>query len=65
LFLEGRLTFFCYAALLDQEEVDTASGLCTATNTARKELDSLLDSGCGACASLQIAGSSTLSAIGL
>jgi hypothetical protein len=59
------LDFVRYAAPLDQEEVDTASGLRTTTNAARKELDSLLYTGRGACASLQIAGSSNLSAIGL
>jgi hypothetical protein len=59
------LEFFHYAAPLEREEVDIASGLRTATNATRKELDSLLDTGHGACASLQIAGSCTLSAIGL
>jgi hypothetical protein len=59
------LEFFRYAAPFDQEEVDTASGLRIATDTVEKELDSLFDIGRGACASLQIAGSSTLSAIGL
>jgi hypothetical protein len=59
------LDFVRYAAPLDQEEVDTASGLRTTTDAARKELDSLLYIGCGACASLQIAGSSNLSATGL
>jgi hypothetical protein len=50
---------------LDQEEVDTASGLRTTTDAMRKELDSLFDAGRGACASLEIAGSSNLSPIGL
>jgi hypothetical protein len=36
-----------------------------ATDAARKELDGLLNAGCQACGSLQIAGSSGLSAIGL
>jgi hypothetical protein len=59
------LNFFRYAAPLEREEVDTASDLRTATDATRKELDSLLSAGHGACASLQIAGSYTLSAIGL
>jgi hypothetical protein len=59
------LDFFCYAAPLEQAEVDTASGLRTTTDVARKELDSLLDAGCGACASLQIAEASHLFATGL
>jgi hypothetical protein len=50
---------------LEQEEVDTALGLRTATDGVRKELDSLFDAGRGACASLQIAGSSNLFATGL
>jgi hypothetical protein len=36
-----------------------------ATDAAKKELDGLLNAGCLACGSLQIAGSSGLSAIGL
>jgi hypothetical protein len=36
-----------------------------ATNEAKKELDGLLNAGCQACGSLQIAGSSNLSAIAL
>jgi hypothetical protein len=36
-----------------------------ATNAAKKELVGLLNAGCQACRSLQIAGSSGLSAIGL
>jgi hypothetical protein len=65
LFLEGCFTFFRYAGPLEQAEVDTASGLRTATDAARKEMDSLLDAGNGVCASLQIAGASHLSATGL
>jgi hypothetical protein len=34
-------------------------------DAAKKELDGLLNAGRGACGSLQIAGASTLSAIGL
>jgi hypothetical protein len=34
-------------------------------DAAKKELDSLLDTRCGACASLEIIGASHLSAIGL
>jgi hypothetical protein len=59
------IDFFRYAAPLEREEVDTASGLRTAIDATRKELDSFLDAGHGACVSLQIAGSCTLSAIGL
>jgi hypothetical protein len=59
------LDFFCYAAPLEQAEVDTASSVRPATDAARKELDSLLDTGCGSSASLQIAGASNLSATGL
>jgi hypothetical protein len=44
--------------------VDSAIGLRIATDTA-KELDGLLNAGRQACGSLQIAGASTLSAIGL
>jgi hypothetical protein len=36
-----------------------------ATDVAKKELDGLLNAGCQACGSLQIAGSTSLSAIGL
>jgi hypothetical protein len=36
-----------------------------ATHAAKKELDGLLNAGCQACGSLQIAGSASLSAIGL
>jgi hypothetical protein len=36
-----------------------------ATTEAKKELDGLLNAGCQACGSLQIAGSSNLSAIAL
>jgi hypothetical protein len=56
---------FRYAASLEQEEVDSASGLRIATDATKMELDSLLDAGRGACASLQIAGASHLSAKGL
>jgi hypothetical protein len=57
--------YFHYGATLEQEEVDSATGLPIATDAAKKELDGLLNAGCGACGSLQIAGASTLSAIGL
>jgi hypothetical protein len=43
---------FHYTASLEQEGVDSASGLLIATDVAKKELDSLLDAGRGACASL-------------
>jgi hypothetical protein len=56
---------FRYAASLEQAEVDTASGLRITTDAAKKELDSLLNIGHGACATLQIIGASNLSAIGL
>jgi hypothetical protein len=56
---------FCYTVALEQEEVDSAIGLRISTDAAKKELDGLLDAGCGACASLQIAGASTLSTTGL
>jgi hypothetical protein len=52
-------------AQFGQEETNTASGMRTATDAVKKELDSLFGAGCGACASLQIAGSSTLFAIEL
>jgi hypothetical protein len=45
--------------------VDSATGLRIATDTAKKELDGLLNAGCQACGSLQIAGSANLSAIRL
>jgi hypothetical protein len=45
--------------------VDSATGLRMATDAAKKELDGLLNAGRQACGSLQIAGSSSLSAIGL
>jgi hypothetical protein len=57
--------YFRYAATLEQEEVDSTTGLRIATDAAKKELDGLLNAGCGACGSLQIAGASTVSAIGL
>jgi hypothetical protein len=59
------LDYFCYAAALEQEEVDSAKGLRITTDAAKKELDGLFNAGHGACASLQIAEASTLSAIGL
>jgi hypothetical protein len=46
-------------------EVDSATGLCIALDAGKKELDGLLNAGRRACSSLQIAGSSTLSTIGL
>jgi hypothetical protein len=58
------LIYFRYAAELEQEEVDSTTRLHIATNAA-KELDSLLDAGRGACASLHIAGASNISATGL
>jgi hypothetical protein len=45
--------------------VDSATGLRIATDAAKKELDGLLNDGCQACRSLQIACSASLSAIGL
>jgi hypothetical protein len=39
--------------------------MCITTDAVKKELDGLLNAGSGACGSLQIAGASTLSAIGL
>jgi hypothetical protein len=59
------LDYSRYATTLKQEEVDSAIGLSIATDAAKKELDGLLNAGRGACGSLQIAGASTLSAIGL
>jgi hypothetical protein len=59
------MIYFCYAATLEQEEVDSAIGQRITTDAAKKELDGLLNAGRGACGSLQIAGASTLSAIGL
>jgi hypothetical protein len=58
-------SFSRYAAALGQGEADTAEGLRVATDEAKKELDGLLNVGCQACGSLQIAGSSNLSAIAL
>jgi hypothetical protein len=45
--------------------VDSATGLRIATDAAKKELDGLLNAGRQSCGSLQIAGSSSLTAIGL
>jgi hypothetical protein len=45
--------------------VDSATGLRIATDAAKKELDGLLNAGRQACRSLQIAGSASLSSIGL
>jgi hypothetical protein len=45
--------------------VDSTTGLCITTDATKKELDGLLNTRCGTCGSLQIAGASTLSAIGL
>jgi hypothetical protein len=59
------LDYFHYAVALEQEEVDSTTGLCITTDAAKKELDGLLNAGRGACGCLQIAGASTLSAIGL
>jgi hypothetical protein len=56
---------FCYAASLEQPEVDTASGLRITADAAKKEQEILLNAGRGACASLQIAGDSNVFAIGL
>jgi hypothetical protein len=50
---------------LEQGEVDSAIGLCIATDTVKKELDGLLNASRQACGSLQISGSSNLTAIGL
>jgi hypothetical protein len=59
------LDYFRYVATLKQEEVDSTTGLRITMDAAKKELDGLLNAGRGACGSLQIAGASTLSAIGL
>jgi hypothetical protein len=45
--------------------VDSVAGLRMGTDAAKKELDGLLNTGRQACESLQIAGSASLSAIGL
>jgi hypothetical protein len=45
--------------------VDSATGLRLATDAVKTELDGLLNAGRQACSSLQIAGSSDLTAIGL
>jgi hypothetical protein len=45
--------------------VDSATGMRLATDAVKNELDGLLNAGRQACGSLQIAGSSDLSAIGL
>jgi hypothetical protein len=45
--------------------VDSTAGLRMATDAAKKELDGLLNAGRQACRSLQMAGSASLSAIGL
>jgi hypothetical protein len=45
--------------------VDSATSLRIATDAVKKELDGLLNAGRRACGSLQIAGSASLSAIGL
>jgi hypothetical protein len=58
-------SFFRYAATLGKGKADTAEGLRVATNEVKKELDGLLNAGRQACGSLQIAGSSNLSAIAL
>jgi hypothetical protein len=55
----------CYTATLEQGVVDSAIGLRLATDAAKKELHGLLNAGRQACSSLQMAGSSTLSTIGL
>jgi hypothetical protein len=59
------LIFSCYTATPEQGEVDSATGLRIAIDAAKNELDGLLNAGHQACGSLQIAGSSDLSAIGL
>jgi hypothetical protein len=56
---------FHYAALFGQPEPDTGLELCTSTDVVKKELDVLFDAGHGACTSLQIAGSSKLTAMEL
>jgi hypothetical protein len=48
-----------------QGEVDSTIGLRLAMDATKKELDGLLNAGHQACGSLQIAGSSDLTAIGL
>jgi hypothetical protein len=59
------LLVLCYTITLEQGEVDSATGLRIARNAAKKELAGLLNAGRQACDSLQIAGSSNLTAIGL
>jgi hypothetical protein len=59
------LSCFRYTVTLEQGEVDSTTGLRIATDAAKKELDGLLNTGRQACGSLQIAGSSDLTAIGL
>jgi hypothetical protein len=59
------MIYFRYVVTLEQEEVDSSTGLRITTDAAKEELDGLLNAGRGACGSLQIAGASTLSAIGL
>jgi hypothetical protein len=56
---------FCHAAQFGQPKPDTGSELRTATDAVKKELDVLFDAGRGACASLQIAGSSKLTTMEL
>jgi hypothetical protein len=48
--------YFHYVATLEQDEVDSATGLCIATDAAKKELDGLLNADRQVCRSLQIAG---------
>jgi hypothetical protein len=56
-------SFFRYTDALGQDGMETAEVLRAATDAAKKELDGLLNAGRQACRSLQIAGSSDLSAI--
>jgi hypothetical protein len=60
---DARLLLLCSNA--GAGGVDSSAGLRIATDAAKKKLDGLLNTGRQACGSLQIAGSSDLSAIGL
>jgi hypothetical protein len=59
------MIYFRYAVTLEQEEVDSSTGLRMTTDAAKEDLDGLLNTRRGACGSLQIAGASTFSATGL
>jgi hypothetical protein len=46
------MNYFRYAVTLEQEEVDSTTGLRITMDAAKKELDGLLNVGRGACGSL-------------